>query len=266
MKTRAKIALWVVVGFIVLSALVCMSPWYSHPVVTVLISLIKPLGLGLSALLAFVVSLRLEKRGTQRSSFLVLGIGMALQFLGQSWIAYYQVIEGVSTPFPTLGDLFYSLSCGFILWALLSFALVSYRSGLPLGGKAFWWPAIATLLLGLVAFYPLLSPIWESHLAGLELFLSLYYPIYSLIALAPCLVMLRLAALFQGGGLIKVWLPFSVGMFATLLSDLFYSYLTSTQLSWSEPLIDWLYLSAYLLIPAGIFWQLALLGRASDLD
>ena len=89
--------------------------------------------------------------------------------------------------------------------------------------------------------------------------LNIFYPVASFVALAPCLVMLRTGLKFRGGRLLLVWLPMTLGFCAVLVSDILFAYMTTVDMAWIEPAVDFLYTSGYALIPIGTLSQANLL-------
>jgi len=262
MRIAASISILVLL-VIAAAAVVCFGPWYHWPAVAIGLSLLKPFGLLLGAVLAGLVAARLSGPGGLRPAWAVLSVGLGLQASGQGIIAFHQVVASDAVPFPSLGDAFFTASLGFMLWALFAFSWRSYRSGLSLGGRwRFWWPAPVIGSLSLLAGLICVTPALKADDGWLATGLNVLYPTYSAIALVPAAVMLRLAIRFRGGRLLLVWLPITVGLVATLAADVLFAWLTGLKAAWAMPLVDWLYLSAYLLLPTGILFQLSLMGRA----
>ena len=260
---RLAISISTLVSLLILGAGVfCSGPWYGTPPLSTLLSTLKPLGLLAGAVLAGLVASRMRGQSEMTSAWAVFAVGLGLQAVGQGTIASYQIFLQQELPFPSWGDAFFVASLGLMLYALFSFSLRSYRSGLSLGSRwRFWWPAPvfggAALVICLVTVLPTL----KAEDGWMKVGLNAIYPFYSVLALVPAAVMLRMALRFRGGRLLLVWLPLTVGLVATLAADVLYAWLTGMEAGWAFPLVDWLYLSAYLLMPTGILFQLSLLGR-----
>ena len=254
----AKRFVLAILSLITLTALVALSPWYSHRVFYVSVALLKPVGLALSVVFSAKVALRLNFIGTHRFGWTVLSVGLGFLLIGQLVIAFHQVILHEAVPYPSIGDLFFVMSYVFILWGLFSFCSTTYQSSIiPDRFFHFYWPAAFVMVSFGTFGYWILSPITESS-EGLTLVLNLLYPIAGWIELAPCAVVFLMATRFRGGLLLYPWLLLTLGFACSLLADIFFSYLTSFSIAWVEPLVDVLYLASYLLIPAGIFFQLCL--------
>jgi len=251
------------VGLLIAGAGVyCFGPWYQTSPLVFCFSATKPLGLLAAAVLAGLVASRLSGPGSLRPAWAVFSVGLGLQAIGQGIIAGYQIFARLEVPFPSWGDAFFVASLGFMLYALFGFSLRSYRSGLSLGSRwRFWWPAPVVGAAALVVCALTVLPTLSADDGWLETGLNAIYPLYSVLALVPAAVMLRLAVRFRGGRLLLVWLPITVGLVATLAADVLFAWLIGLEAGWALPLADWLYLAAYLLMPTGILFQLSLIGR-----
>jgi hypothetical protein len=180
--------------------------------------------------------------------------------LGQSILSYYQLLLQVRTPFPSWADPAFTTGCALAVAALFAFCHLAFRSGMPLGGwLAFWGPAYVVGVALLALAFPLLGPIFAQGGTTTELFLNTYYPLVSLVSLAPCLVMLRVGLLFRGGHLLWVWLTLTLGFALVLCSDVMFSYFTTVGVKSVAPVMDLLYYAGYALIGRAVYLQLAVM-------
>ena len=242
------------------AGVLCFGPWYHTQATLVLTSLFKLLGLVIASITSFITFSRLESGDPQRRPWMIMAVGLLLYAGGQSILTIYQVFLHVRIPFPSVGDPLFVISYPLIITALFWFCLISIRSGLPLGKPLiFWSPALAVLVAFAASCYPLLAPVVASGDPGAEVALNIFYPVASFVALAPCLVMLRTGLKFRGGRLLLVWLPISLGFTAVLVSDILFAYMTTVDMGWIEPAVDFLYASGYALIPIGALSQAILL-------
>jgi hypothetical protein len=254
-----------VLGTLCVSALLVFTTAYKSNVFSVFLALVKPAGLWTAAILSGVAARQMGGTGTQRMAWGLLALGLGLQAAGQSFIAGYQLLTDQPLIFPSTGDAFFGASTVFMLAALFSFCLGSYRSGLHLGSKwSFWWPAPVVGVVALAAAILSIAPVLGGEDSALGTFLNVLYVVYSSVALVPAAVMLRLAIRFRGGRLMMVWLWITVGLLATLAADVLFAWLTGIGAAWAWPLVDWLYLTAYLLIPVGVAFQVALMDRTRE--
>jgi hypothetical protein len=245
------------------AAVLCFGPGYGERTASVGIALAKMFGL-LSALsVAVIIVARLTPGDPQRRSWVWLSGGLLLYAAGQGVLAYHQIGLKIAMAFPSWGDPFFVISYFLLVPALVGFCTVAFRSGLPLGRPLlFVSPALAVGVLFVAGAGPLLSIVMGADEGWQATALNLFYPVASFITLAPCLIMLRVAAKFRGGSLLLVWGPFALGFIAVLLSDLLFAFLVSVEGSWFEPLMDWLYVLGYTLVPIGALSQARLLRRS----
>lgn len=242
------------------AALLCFGPWYEAPATPKVLAALKWGGLVVAALLAAVTALRHHGDDPQRLPWLLLAFGLASYSGGQSVLAIHQLFLGVAVPFPSVGDLFFVVASALFVPSLSLFVWRAYRSGLPLGsGLEYWWPAL-TALGALVAIQPLVAvTIIGAGAPPLETFLNVFYPTSGFVILAPCAVMLRVGARFRGGGLLWVWVPLTAGFALITASDILFAYLTTIDVSGGHGAMDFLYTTAYLVIPRALAYQLALM-------
>jgi hypothetical protein len=245
------------------AAVLCLGPWYHAAWVTPAMAVIKLLGIGAAAVSGWWVFARHERDDPQRRAWLLFGVGLALYACGQSVLAYHQIILRQKIAFPSLGDPFFVLSAVFIIGGLVAFSVAAARSGLPLGSRAvFWRPALVSLVLFALLAYPLLAPVVRKGGAPAAVFLNVYYPVVSFLALAPCLVLLRVGLKFRGGRLLGVWVLITAGLSAVFVSDVLFAYFTALDIAFVERFMDLLYAVGYVLLPRGILIQLHLLGAS----
>lgn len=242
------------------AAVLAFGPWYQTVLAHTFFALFKPVFLIVAAGSAFMCYEYCPPTLGTRRGWAGLGVGFALFAVGQSVLAFYQVDAEVSVPFPSVGDFFFVTCYLFLVPSMFSFASATHESGLPLGKRlAFWSPALLVGLAFLAGLYPMLRPVLEANASWKETFLNIYYPSASFAILAPCLVMLRVSLRFRGGRLRLVWLAIAVGFALSLVSDVLFAYLTSETIHSLLPMIDFLYLSGYLLIARGILLQFQLM-------
>ncbi len=239
-----------------LLAVLCFGPWREVFAVTATVAFIKVIGLAA----IFVATLRIYLTGSKedpnRLSWLILGLSFLSSVIGQSVLCYHQVILRIYAPFPSLADPFYVLYAPLVIYALFAFCYRAGKSGLfPGSAIAFWWPAIAVLGVSVVGLPVILTPVVDAGGTWQEMFLNVYYPVISFIALAPCMVILRFGLKFRGGNLLWVWLLLTLGFLAILAADIFYAYFSAVGISATEGLMDFLYGFGYIIIPTAVFYQ-----------
>lgn len=258
-----KTSTWIIglMVALVLIAIACVGPWYGSGTIKWLLAGVKLVGFFVTALVSLVIFGKIKESGAQRSVWLRLGIGFGITFIAQSVLAFENAfLTAEEIGFPTIADPIFLFGYLFLLWAMLSFSLISFRSGLPLGTPlAYWSPALIVLVLTAVLGYYLLVPVIDSGKPFGAVFFNVFYPVSDFILLAPCAVMLRVGMKFRGGRLLMVWLPITIGFVFFLGGDLVFAYQTSLEMPWLDPVMNFLFTSAYIIIPCGVMGQLEIL-------
>ncbi len=259
MKTPTLVA--GLVGFIVsLVAVACIGPWYSLDIVRNLLAIVKILSLFASALGSLVASGKIKESGAQRSVWLGLGIGFSMMFLSQCVLFVEVTFLDMQGVFTTYADPLFLISYVFLIWALISFSLRSFGSGLPLGSPlAYLSPGLIVLILFCVGGVFLLYPVINSGAPNAEVFYNVFYPVADFILLVPCAVILRVSIKFRGGRLWMVWMPLTVGFVLYLLGDLVFAYQVSLNMPWLEPMMNFLFTSGYTVTAGGVLGQFDLI-------
>lgn len=246
---------------ILVGAVASLGPWQASRPATVLIALSKLAGLVCAVLASFRVVSSFGRGEPQRRPWLVLAVALACTTVGQSVLAYHQVVLDVRAPFPSAGDPFFVIGALLIVWAMVAFARAASSSGLPLGTPLqFWSPALAVLALLAITAYPVLYPIFEAPATPLARTLNVFYPAASFVTLAPLAVMQRVGLRFRGGALLRVWGPLTIGFAAVLVSDVLFAYFSTLSMTSLDGALDFLYLLGYWVIPAGVLGQVDLLA------
>lgn len=245
---------------IVAGGITAFGPWHESPGATMFLAPTKVFGLIVAGIAALAVFRQHGEAGARRRPWALLGVGFLSMAGGQSVLAYHQLVLHIHAPFPSAGDPLFVAAAILIIWALTEFALLAFGSGLAFGTAArFWSPALLVALLFIASGYPVLGPVLHAEAPATETFLNLFYPVASFATLAPLAVMQRVGLRFRGGRLLYVWIPLTFGFGCVLVSDILFAYFTTFSMSWLAGALDFLYLSGYLLIPIGLFFQLDLL-------
>ncbi len=252
-----RIATPIGILLLIWGAISCFGPWYTSPVTLKTNSVIKLVCLIIAAAFGFVAHRAYGKTDLQRRSWLIWSLGLTMYALGQSVLAYYQILRNVPIVYPSAADFFFFAFYLFCLPAAVMFCVRAFRSGLPLGrGWKFWWPAVVVLAAFLLSVSSTLVPMFEASTPWLETFFNATYTIGGFSLLAPCVVMIRVGLKFRGGSVLKVWLPISLGFTCVLLSDILFFYLTQYKLGWAERCVDFLYIAGYIAVARGSLFQL----------
>jgi len=233
-------------------AVVCLSPLYTAGFALKLLAMTKLGALIGAAVCSWSVWRSSERGEPQRPSWRRLALGLSFYSGGQTVLAFHQIVFNTAITFPSFGDPLFVIATVFDISALFGFCIAAARSGLPLGRPAVFWSPVALCAVALAAgSYSVLSPVVQSSSGLVEALLNVYYPVSSLIALGPCLIMLGVAMRFRGGRLLLVWLPLTVGFALVLASDVMFAYVSTASGAGLEALMDLAYALGYLLVLQG---------------
>jgi len=252
-----KLTTAVMFALIAMMAALCFGPWYKEVFSSVVISVVEVIALFLTFFAALAVYAKSKTADPNRRNWLLLGIGFLLYALVQSVLRYYQSLLLVPMPpFPSWADLFFVAYSPFAIWALFSFCRNAGRSGLSLGRPlVFWWPALAVLAVSLIVLPLLLTPVVRAGGTGVQIFLNIFYPTVGFVALAPCAVILRFGLKFRGGNVFWIWSTITAGYLLILSADILFAYVSMLEMSHVKQVLDFLYVTGYILLPRGILYQ-----------
>jgi hypothetical protein len=224
-----------------------------------LAALVKLALLLAGALLAFACRDRLEPENPARPAWALLSAGLFATLVGQLSLAPYQLVLG-TTPFPSVGDLYYVLSYPLFFAAFLSFLRAYHQAGLPVGSVAervgvAAGTAVATGTVALVV----LRPLAAAGGTTLERTLNLAYPVLDLLLLLPLALLLRIALRLRGSHVGDVWVLLLAGFVFLCCGDVFFAYFTALGHAGADPYVHLTYMLAYGLVASGADRQLRLL-------
>jgi hypothetical protein len=228
----------------------------------VLLALAAVLKLGIllaGALLAFACRDRLDEGNPARPAWALLSAGLFLTLAGQMSLAPYQLFAN-TTPFPTVGDLFFVLSYPFFIAAFLVFLRAYHESGLPVGSVG--ERAAIILGVGLVAGLAVIRTLRPVAAGGGELLdriLTLAYPVLDLVLMLPLALLLRIALRLRGSHAGAVWGLVLAGFVCLCLGDIFFAYFTALGQQHLDPYVHATYILSYALVAGGARRQLQLL-------
>lgn len=212
------------------------------------------------ALLAFACRDRLEVGNPARPAWALLSAGLFSTLVGQMSLAPYQLFAN-TTPFPTVGDLYFVLSYPFFIAAFLVFLRACHDSGLPVGSLG---ERIAIVLgVGLVAGLAVIRTLQPVAAGGgdlLDRILTLAYPMLDLVLLLPLALLLRIAARLRGSHAGAVWGLVLAGFVCLCLGDIFFAYFTALGQQHLDAYVHATYILSYALVAGGARRQLELFG------
>jgi hypothetical protein len=257
-------------GGVILGLLVCLG-WALVPdstlytevltqhVILALACVLKLFFLGVGTGAGVLVARRFEGENPVRSAWWLLTVGIGATFLGQAWLAPFQISSGES-PFPSPADLFFVAAYPFFIAALLSFSRAYQLAGFPVPRRRARLLIVAGVaLLAGGAGYTILQPIVGADMPALEKTLNVGYPALDFILLIPLALLLRTALGLGMSPVGRVWLTFLTGFLAMCLGDIGYAYFSALGLTQVDPVVHASFLTAYALIAIGVLRQLRLL-------
>jgi hypothetical protein len=229
-------------------------------VLTLRVLLVVGCGLKIVMLWAsFVFAARVARsyaRGeAMRMGWLLTAAWLGAWAVAQSVLGFYQIGQGRSAPFPSLGDAFFMLGYPAMIAAFVVFVRALAATGLvgALRGQLMF--AIGAAVPALVLLVVVLRPVLAAEGAGIEKALNVAYPSLDVLALIPALVLARFGARLAGGALFFVWSLLSVGIVFMVAGDLLYAWFTALSFSALDPLLDVAYVLAYGLVARALYQQ-----------
>jgi hypothetical protein len=217
--------------------------------------------LGLAAGGAWSSATRLGPDSPASAAWRLLAAGFTAFGVAEGLDAWYEVALRVPRPFPSLADVFFLGGYLLLVPAMAGFIRAYRGSGFEVGSRA---QHIAIGLLaygaGILAGWGPLHAIASGSAPWSERALSLAYPLLDFVMLAVALVLLRIAAVFRGGYVWRVWGLLLAGLAFTGAADLVFAFLTAGGLSVSRGLMETLYLLSYLALARGVLCERELLA------
>lgn len=206
------------------------------------------------------------KKDASRLPWLIAGAWLALWTIGYLCIGTYVFALHQPLPCPEAGDLAFLLGYLLVFVAQFRFIFVYRSSGLPVGSaREHWLLGGGTALVALVVSYFLLAPIARSPLSLGERFINVAYPSLDLLALAPTVVMIRIALAFRPGRVWTVWATLLLSFLLSAVADSIDSYLwPSEEAASTDPTAHLLWLLSYFFAACGTKLQYELVTEPAD--
>jgi len=215
-----------------------------------------------SFLLLFTILSNPRDKEVQR--FMLLSVGIALWFLGESTYSYYQIVLNIDVPYPGVGEIFYLAGYGpVILFAYRSFKTLN-RNGI-----------IKRRVIAFVVTFSFVAPVGSTILFfGQEVDFQSQWPdivlssIFNYVdGVLLSLSILILTKLPRNNPYIYHWILFASFTILTIVTDFFYLYLSivdeeflfETELIWEA-----MWAFAYLSVLASAFWYYKLTHVLSE--
>lgn len=203
---------------------------------------------------------RFETGNPSRPAWILLTGGLAGLLLGQSILAYFQLVQGRALVFPSVADAAFILGSFSVVAALIAFLRVYEASGFPTGGpRERWTFGLISALLCAAVVGPTLLPVVRTPAPALEKLLNLAYPMLDVLMLIPALLLLRVSLRFRGGKIWAVWGALLAGILFTAAGDILFAYLSTLGRTQLEDLVDAMYILSFGCFAAGVLRQRELL-------
>jgi hypothetical protein len=223
----------------------------SDAVLTAVACLGKLLLLFLCALFAARSTVHFDRGEPVRLAWGLLALGLLSFLLGQIVLARYQILLRAPSPFPSVADVFFSLSYPLLIVALAVFIRAYQEAGYSSPAAQLWALGAAVAAAGAAIGYRMLEPVASSSASALEKYLTLAYPVFDLILLIPTVLLLRLTWGIRGG-VGRVWTTVLGGFVLLCLGDILFAYFSVLGEKRLDAVIDILYILAYGAIARGV--------------
>lgn len=179
---------------------------------------------------------------------------------GQLCLAYYQVVERIAVPFPSVADLFFTGgTC--LLIASLAAMLRAYLGSdlLRLGFADLGLTLAGALVLAAATAWLLLRPIAVPAEVTSAWLLGLFYPVSDIFLLVPTVLLLRLAWRLRGGRVWTVWASLAAGFLLFMMGDVCFVFLEAGH-EHLGPVVDWLFIASYAAVARAAILQYGLIS------
>ena len=162
-----------------------------------------------------------------------LSVGLTLWALGNFTWAYYNIVQNVEAPYPSLADVGYGL--GVLFW-ILSTIYLGRALGVPLLLKKkpkLKWVAIVFAIASVAISYYLFVIVARDGSLGLQssellkAFFDLYYPLTDVVSLLVITMVFLVSARYIGGLLRRPAFTILLGILCSYIYDLTFSYSTT---------------------------------------
>jgi hypothetical protein len=202
-----------------------------------------------ATLCAHRIASSFEARSPARLAWRLLGTGLLAFVAGQGYLAFFQIVLGRPSPYPSPADAGFVAGYPLLLAALWSFIHAYRKSGFPVGSaRQHVVLAVAALALFLVIGAMTLAPALAAPAPPLEKLLNTAYPAFDFLLLVPLLILLRITLPFRGGRVWTVWAALLAGFASMSAGDILYAYFSTLGKTWLESILDALFVLSYLLL------------------
>ena len=216
----------------------------------------KILFLGSATVFAHRTASAFEAGNPARLAWRLLGIGLLGFLLGQGYLAFFQFVLGRPSPYPSPADAGFIAGYPVLLAAFWSFIRAYRASGLPVGSaRQHLLLALAATLAFVAIGAVALAPALAASAPPLEKALNTAYPAFDFLILIPLLILLRITIAFRGGRVWTIWAALLAGFVSMCAGDILYAYFSTLGQAWLEPILDALFVLAYILMAQATMQQ-----------
>jgi hypothetical protein len=192
-------------------------------------------------------------------SWMLILIGMTLNFLGESTYAFLEIFVqmDMNETFPTLADIFWCNGYLPLITGMMLLFFAYKKSGFPMGNVNLYLIfAIVFVIVVCSVFYYLLIPVMEDDETNvMAKIFYFFYPVADLFLVIPAVLLMYITSLF-GTGIISKPLRFlAIGFVCFTVADLLFSVLSWQDLYGNGNPIDLAWNFGYLSIGLAALYQ-----------
>lgn len=201
-----------------------------------------------------------EPSNPVRFPWALLSVGLLGYSVAQAILAYYQLVAGTATPFPSLADVFFVPATVLLVASLFTFLAVYRNSGFPVAeGKE----VVAVILLAAALLVALsiavVRPVLASDAPVAESALNIAYPVLDCFLLIPAVLLLHTALAMRGGSVARVWMTLLAGFVCLAAGDILFAFFTTLEMASLDPALDFLFAASYILFARATATQYGIL-------
>jgi hypothetical protein len=226
-----------------------------EPVLLHVGALTKIAGLCAGAVFAARCARSFGPRTPSRFGWWLVTVWLAAWLGAQCVLGHYQMVLGIGAPFPSPADVLFMIGYPFMILSFFVFIHAYAVTGLVGSSRShFLVGGVGTIVFGVLGWL-VLEPVVAAGGETIELVLNVAYPAFDLLALLPTLVLARITVNLVGGALFWVWALVVVAIGFMVAGDILYGYFSMLGYGTLDPLLDVLYIAAYVLVARGVYQQ-----------
>ena len=246
-----KYVILTLVGFIILvNSFIFLSSIQTRVVYTNLTINVTAATALIAGMIVLIRQIRVRSQYTRAFSF--LAAGLILWFTAEFLWTYYQLGQGIETPFPSLADAFWL--AGYVPLACHLYYIYNTVTRKVIGGHML--AILSSIVAAMLAFLLYLTFGISGQQQGMvELVINLTYPILDAILLIPAIVVLW--SFRKGEPAYTHWVMISLFIVFVTVADIGFDYalaVNEESASQQEWIWDMFYNAGYLSIAGALFW------------